>query len=268
MLDLIAQPRVPPPARPRPGSRRRLLPWSSRRWCDYFHDQRLRLLIIPWWRGAGLSAAERDLIVQSLRVFQQGEGQEGRHFYRCARAYAEAAGDWVYAAAHRLFMAEEKRHGHDLGRFLSLAGAAPLTANSLLTRAFCWCGSRGGLEPTLQVILISEVLALVYYAALRRATGSAVLGRLCAQILRDEKMHVRFQAERLAIFRRRRRWLLLILSHAIDALLFVAAALAVWCGHRRVLAAGGYRFPAFWRQTRKVSRGIARIKDPRAYQSI
>jgi hypothetical protein len=270
MLSLIGFLRVPIPAKPlhRPRPRGRPRPWSSRQWCDYFHRQWHHLLIIPWRSGAGLTPSERDLIAPSLRVFQQGEAQEGGHFYRCARAHAQASGDFEYAEAHRLFMGEEKRHGRDLGRFLTLAGAPPLAELSRLTRAFCWCGSRGGLESTLLVILLSEVLALVYYAALGRATGSPVLHRLCAQILRDEKMHVRFQAESLARLRRRRWRPLLALSNALDAVLFVAAAWAVWLGHRRVLRAGGLGFGAFCRQASQAYRSVARLKNPRSYQSL
>lgn len=249
----------------RMGAARRQ-PWSSGRWCDYFR-QRGALLVIPWERGAGLTPAARDRIVPSLQVFQQGEPQEGGHFYRCARAHAEVSGDGEYAEAHRLFMEEEKRHGRDLARFLELAGAPVLPELSWLARAFCWCGSRGGLEPTLLVILMSEVFALVYYAALRRATGSAVLRRLCAQILRDERQHVRFHAERLAILRRDRPAALRALSHVLDALLFVGAGVACWCGHRRVLRAGGLGLAGFWRRARQCFRLVCRQKDPRHYAS-
>src|SRR5262249_33117764 len=144
-------------------------------------------------------------------------------------------GDFDYVETHRQFMNEEKRHGRDLAHFLSLAGIPVLCESSWLARGVCWCGSRGGLGPTLLVILMSEVIALVYYAALRRATGSTVLRRLCVQILRDEKQHVRFQSERLAILRRGRSPLLLMLTHAFDALLFAGAVLVCWCGHGRVL---------------------------------
>jgi hypothetical protein len=225
------------------------------------------LLTVPWERGAGLSTAERDLIAPSLQVFQQGEAQEGRHFYRCAEAYAVMNGDVEYAEAHRLFMNEEKRHGHDLARFLALAGVPVLTEQSRLTQAFCWCGSRGRLEPTLLVILMSEIIALVYYAALRRATGSVVLRRLCTQILRDERQHVRFQAERLAIMRRGRPAVLLELTQALEVLLFVGACLACWCGHRRALLAGGLGFADFWREAWRRYETARRQMDPRRYRS-
>src|SRR5260370_41580051 len=90
---------------------------SSAAWSRYFRRNGNRLLHIPWERGAELSARERVLVASSLPVFQQGEGQEGGHFFACARAYAERTGDGGYVEAHRLFMAEERRHARDPARF-------------------------------------------------------------------------------------------------------------------------------------------------------
>src|SRR5262249_55834617 len=157
-----------------------------------FRRQKGCLLAIPWEHGAGLSADEWAVVGPSLQEFQQGEGLEGGHFFRVVRAYGEQSGDWGYVEAHRLVMEEEQRHARDLGRYLGLAGVPLLTERSWLNRLFCWCGSRGGLELTLMIIVMVEVIAQVYYTALLAATGSALLRRLCAQILRDEKAHVRF----------------------------------------------------------------------------
>jgi hypothetical protein len=197
--------------------------------------------------------------------FQQGEGLEGTAFFRRVREYAERTEDWDYAEAHRLFMAEEQRHARDLGRFLALAGVPLLTSRSWLNRLFCWCGGHAGLELTLMIIAAVEVIAQVYYGALLRATGSPILGRICARILRDEKAHVRFQCERLAILRRGRAGWLLSLSHLIDLVLFVLAGLACWWGHRRVLRAGGLTWRAYWREAGRCRRRADRLKDPRTY---
>jgi hypothetical protein len=92
-----------------------------------------------------------------------------------------------------------------------------------------------------------ETLALVYYNAIRRATRSAVLRAICAQILADEVPHIRFQRERLAIlFRRRPRFAfrLTMLGHRLCFLIVVAL---VWLGHRRALRAGGYGWRRYWR---------------------
>ena len=243
--------------------RRRI--WSSRRWTAYFRRNAANQLHIRWERGAALSRQERDALAASVQVFQQGEAQEGRHFFRVAQEYAEQSGDADYVPAHRHFMAEERRHGRDLARFLELAGVPCLVKQSWLARAFCWCGSRGRLEMTLRIILMSEIIAQVYYAAVRQATGSPVLRRLCAQILRDEKAHVRFQCERLALIRSRRsRWRLL-LDHLVDAFLFVGAALACWCGHRRALRAGARTFSVYWRDAFRKAAVARKQKDPRNY---
>jgi len=90
-----------------------------------------------------------------------------------------------------------------------------------------------------------------------------VLRRLCAQILRDEKQHVRFLAERLAILRGGRNALLLVLTHALDVLLFSAAVLACWCGHWRVLQVGGLGLAGYWREASSRFRAVRRQKDPR-----
>jgi hypothetical protein len=241
-------------------------PWSSRRWCGYFRAAEGRLLSIPWQRGAGLAPEERALIAPSLREFQQGEGLEGGHFNRVVHEHAWRTSDAAYLEAHCRFMAEERRHARDLARFLGLAGVPLLTERSWLNRLFCWLGSRGGLELTLAIITMVEVIAQTYYAALRRATRSPVLRRLCAQILRDEKAHVRFQCERLAALRRGRSGWLLALTHWLDAFLFVGAGLACWWGHRRVLRVGGLGFVTFWRRAWRHLRTAAPQKDPRRYR--
>src|SRR5262249_60545744 len=57
---------------------------------------------------------------------------------------------------------------------------------------------RGDLEAWMTPVFVVEVLALVYFDAIRRATASPVLRAICQQILVDEVSHVRFQCERFA----------------------------------------------------------------------
>jgi hypothetical protein len=213
-----------------------------------------------------LTPHEKELLAPSLRECQQGEGLEGGHFFRCVKAYGRRTGDWDYVEAHRLFMAEEQRHAHVLGRYLAMARIPLLTERSWLNHIFCWVGSRGGLEATLAIILMVEVIAQTYYPGLRQASGSTVLRRLCEQILRDEKSHVRFQAERLAYLRRGRSCWRLLLTHVFDFLLFVGAGLSCWLGHRRVLRAGGHRFRGYWTLAGKKLRRAWTIKNPRNYR--
>ena len=242
-----------------------LRPWPARRWCSYFLRQHNTLLAIPWECGHQLTPEERATVAPSLGEFQQGEGLEGGHFFACVSRYGQETGDWDYVRAHRLFMAEEKRHARDLARYLGLAGIPLLARRSRWNEAFCWLGSRGGLETTLAIILMVEVIAQTYYTALRGTTRCLVLRRLCDQILRDEKSHVRFQAERLAILRRQRSSLALFVTHCLEVLLFFGAGMACGLGHHRLLWASGFGFFRFWAEAWTKQRSARRQKDPRNY---
>src|SRR5262249_18469329 len=145
------------------------------------------------------------------------------------------------------FIGEEQRHSADLGRFLDLAGVPRATRHWGDTVFRALRHLLGRLEVACSILVVVEVLALLYYAAIRRATGSAVLRRICEQILADEVPHVRFQCERLAVLRRGRCRVFRALTAAVHRVLFAGTTLAVWLGHRRALRAGGFPFRRFWR---------------------
>src|SRR5207253_3975818 len=130
---------------------------------------------------------------------------------------------------------------------------------------FRWLRHRAGLETAIIVVLTPELIAMVYYAALREATGSAVLRRICEQILIDEVEHIRFQSERLAILRRgRARWRIACL-HGWQRLLFWGTCWVVWWKHGRALRAGGFGFRRFWRSAwHELNAALVKM-DPRHY---
>src|SRR5262249_37080603 len=154
---------------------------SSAAWCRYFRANALALLDVPWEQGAALTEAERSAVAASLQGFQLGESSEGRHLLDRARDYARRTGDWGYVEAVRAFIGEEQRHARDLGSFLKLAGV-PLLSRTWTDAVFRWLRHRAGLEVSIAVLITAEVIAKVYYDAVRSATGSAVLRRLCDQI--------------------------------------------------------------------------------------
>jgi len=247
-----------------PGGKLRRV-WSWQRWIQHYQHNARTLRPISWERGSEVSAGEMVTFVPSLQFMQQGEGLEGGHFFRCVRRYAEQTGERDYVLAHQLFMAEEKRHAADLERWLESAGVPLLSEQSWLTRLFRWCGSRGGLEQTLVVVLITEVCSPVYYASLRQATGSRVLRQICTQILHDEAFHVRFQCEVLARLRRGRPGWLLALTHLLDSVLFCCAGLVCWWGHRRALRGMGQTFTGFWRRLWLQRHRAWTLKNPAGY---
>ncbi len=258
---------VPPRSGPKPASRApsRGTIWSSAQWVAYFRGNNERRMPVPWEAGAGVTPEELAAVAASLRAWQLGETSDGRRLVRTAERYAAWAGDPEFVEATRLFIGEEQRHGAELGRFLDLAGVPRATWNwgdALFRFARYWLpGVEGWATPVVMV----EAHAMLYYAALRRATGSPVLRAVCKQILADEVPHLRFQCERLAAARRRRPRVFLAATVAAHRLFFAATTLAVWVGHRRALRAGGYSLRSFWRASWATMRPLWKRMDPRGY---
>ena len=218
----------------------------SESWLDYYRDNREALLEIPWERGAEISESEHDAIWESVREFQLGESSEGKHIMHCAREFAARRRTPAYAEVIELFVREEQRHARDLGRFMDLAGI-PRRARTWPDTVFRRLRQLGGLEVSISVLITAEIIAKVYYAALREATGSSVLRRICDQVLRDEHEHVRFQCDYLAVLRGKRRPALLALTGAVQRFLFFGTCLVVWKCHNRAIRKGGMGFGRFWR---------------------
>ena len=241
-------------------------PRSSASWAAYFRDNDRHLLPLPWSGGAGVTPEEREAVAASVQEFQLGESSEGRNLINAARAYAAASGDADYVEALLLFIAEEHRHARDLGGFLDLAGV-PRAAHAWPDTVFRWLRRGASLETSIVVLVTAEVIAKVYYAALREATGSPLLRRLCDQILRDEVAHVHFQTERLAVLRKRRRRSLVWLSATLHRVLMFGTIFVVWHKHGRAMRAGGYPFRRFWRETWGELSDALRGADPARFTS-
>ena len=115
-----------------------------------------------------------------------------------------------------------------------------------------------------QASVTAEVIAKVYYAALREATGSRLLRRLCDQILRDEVAHVHFQTERLAVLRAGRSSWRVRFSSSLHRFLMFGTIFVVWHKHGRAMKHGGYSFGRFWRDTWKETHAALRRAEPAA----
>jgi hypothetical protein len=236
-------------------------------WIAYLERNRRELTPIPWSDGVTLTAGERDAIATSIQEFQVGESSEGRHLFTAAQRYAADSGDGEYLTALRLFVAEEHRHAADLGRVMDLAGI-PRTSKTWPDRVFRFLRRRAGLELSISVLVTAEVIAKVYYAALRDATRSSVLRTLCEQILRDELEHVRFQCERLAILRQHRGGVRLLGTAVLHRVLFFGTCLVVWRRHGRAMRAGRLTFRSFWRRAWDELGDALAVANPRVYASF
>ncbi len=212
-------------------------------WVARFERNRDQQPDIPW-EAAKLTAPERRAALGSLREFQLGESSEGRNLKRAARAYARRVRDPEYAAAIDLFIAEEQAHAAWLGRYLDEVGA-PRLNRSWRDRIFRRLRRRGGIETAICVLLTAEMIANVYYEALREATDCPALRAVCERILLDERAHVRFHCERLFLMRcMRPAWRNRVSAFAQRALL-LGALPAVWSGHRLVFDRAGLSFRRF-----------------------
>ena len=220
---------------------------TSREWRAYYEQNARSLVDIPWDAGAELTQVERVAITTSVQGFQAGESSEGRHLYRAAAQYGDESNDQEYIRAIGLFIGEEQRHARDLARFLKLNDIPTLTTTAP-DRVFRWLRHLvGSLENSIAVLITAEIIARVYYAALKAATKSTILDTLCAQILRDEEKHVEFQAEQLGRLRARRGPMLYAATVGLQRCLFWGTCLVVWLFHRKAFRRGGYGFDRFWR---------------------
>jgi hypothetical protein len=220
---------------------------TSLEWRQYYEENACSLLEIPWNLGHELTHEEQKAIASSVQDFQAGESSEGRHLFLYAKAYARRTGDYEYVEAIRLFIAEEQRHARDLAHFLQINDIS-LVRTTFADRVFRRLRQIfNGLEISIAVLVTAEIIAKVYYVALRDATNSVVLRVLCDLILRDEVKHVEFQIERLGQLRVRRSWILLHVTMALQRFLFWGTCIVVWIFHDKVFRKSGYSFRRFWK---------------------
>src|SRR5258705_7170621 len=218
----------------RMGSKGNRQVWPSQRWVEYFRKNEASLMVIPWELGIELSPEEKRAIASSVPEFQLGESSDGLRFIEMAELHALHGGDVEYVRALKLFIREEQRHGRELGKVLDLAGI-PRIKHSWSDAVFRWLRHRCGLGLSIAILVTAEIVAKIYYIAVRAATTSAPIRRLCDQILQDEVEHIWFQCERLAILRRYWPRVLITMVHGWHREFMAGACVVVWRKHRLLL---------------------------------
>ncbi len=212
--------------------------WTSADWLRHFEQRAATRPALPFERGISLSTDERRDLLPSMAIFQRGESGTGRHLLRVAEIHARAIGDVDYVPALRQFLAEENTHGAMLGAYLDTCGY-PRLEQTWTDNGFRWARHLSGLEVAVSVLVTAEVIAMVYYAALRKASSCLVLRELCEQVLDDEVYHLHFQGVRLGGLQRGRsrfghRWTTAMLTAMLEA-----AGRLVWSTHRAVFLRAG-----------------------------
>jgi hypothetical protein len=223
---------------------------TTQDWVDHFRWNGSVAMRVPWHIGPDLSDAERASIAHSIQMFQLGENSEGRHLMRYARVWAERIGDSAYPEAIRMLIGEEQRHAGVLGRFMEMNGIARLKRGC--TDGIFWRARNmfGNLEISISVLVTAEIIAKVYYPALREATESIVLRAICEQIYREEIAHVEFQTEQLARIREGRPAYAIFATRILHRLFFYPTMIVVGLSHRLVLRRGGLSLWQFFLRCR------------------
>lgn len=246
------------PARSLPQAR------PSEHWERHFEANRAARLRIPEGMPPRLDARLAGVLGASIAEFELGESSEGRHLLGFARAWGRASGDEAYVKAMAHFIAEENDHARYLRGVMrqeSLCRAGKTTADSV----FRAVRKLGGLELSIMVLVTAELIAQVYYRGLRDASESPELRAVCRRILADEKHHIDFQCERLAILRSGRSGVTLWRRRWTHRAMMAAAVAVVWRKHGPALREGGYTFGKFARHNAAKFRRAMGIADPRGY---
>ena len=216
----------------------------SAEWIDYMIWNRDHQNPIPWDSGYEIALEEGKAISKSIGIFQLGEAGEGSHFIRQAGKQSGHFGDPDYAEAAKLFIAEEQRHSRLLFRFMEQQDI-PCLQSHWSDGFFRRLRKCLNLEVCIAVLITGEIIARLYYAALRDATESPVLRAICNQILQDEEKHIFFQGGALGRIRQHRSTLELAACDEFQRLLFAGALLVVWKDHGSVYRRAGIGFKKY-----------------------
>ena len=226
-------------------------PLSTQDCVDHFRWNGSVAMRIPWHIGPDLTDADRAAIAHSIQIFQLGENSEGRHLMRYAKEWATRTGDTAYPEAIRMLIGEEQRHASVLGRFMEMNNIACLKHGSS-DRIF-WQARNflGNLEISISVLVTAEIIAKIYYPALRDATASIVLREICEQIQREEIAHVEFQTQQLARIRRDRPAYAIWATRLLHRLLFYPTLIIVAMSHRKAIRRASLSPHQFFIQCRR-----------------
>ncbi|MGB8002086.1 MAG: ferritin-like domain-containing protein [Anaerobacillus sp.] len=213
--------------------------FDFRSWVDYFKNNKGNLHSIEWSEGYQLSSHEYHTIYQSLQQFQVGERSEGKFLIKSTKRYLSKMKDHSYLQAIILFIHEEQRHAKELARFMEKQ-QIPTIRKHWVDQVFRKLRRFASLEQSITVLLTAELIATVYYDALKRSTKSKVLRGICEQILDDEAKHVEFQSVALHQMSNNRKKVTKGIVKAIRMSLFLGTLIIVWFQHHKVFRAGGY----------------------------
>jgi hypothetical protein len=213
-------------------------------WKEYFESNQGHFKDIDWEGPDGLTDNEAEFIYKSIRQFQHGENSEGRHLFQ----FAKKLNNEAYLQCIRFFIKEEQMHAAVLGKFMARYRIRKIKSH-WIDIVFRRLRKLAGLENSILVLLTAEIISKIYYEALGNVTRSALLQKICTQILRDEDQHIAFQCYTLGLLHSRKNLLSGFLTRSWHLVLMTGTLLIVWLYHGKVLRKGGFYFSRFFLQT-------------------
>lgn len=205
-------------------------------WNAYFetHHQE-QFSSVNWHQEDTLSEAEKKLITKSIQQFQKGENSDGKNLLSKSTQLHDSS----YTSSIRNFIKEEQNHSKALGTFMDLHSIDRIQKHPLdaIFKSLLHSLGIGGNVITLTT---AEIISMVYYDALKKATQSKLLQNICDAILEDEVEHLKFQSLSLSVIYKN-SFIKNILLSLYHSLLIRGTILAVWFFHKDVLKQGHIR---------------------------
>lgn len=216
-------------------------------WSLYFKENAKRLLRVDS-DSYQVTEEERARITRSIQQFQLGEASEGKLLRAKAKQFAKKWNDPAYEQSIDLLIKEENRHSAYLGAFMREQNI-PRTQRVWTDSIFRVIRNLASLELSIRVLVTAEIVALLYYRCLGKATQSPVLSNICKRMLEEEEKHVRFQMFHIHRINVLRFPLFSAWMDIGHALLLYVTTLAVWKDHKPVLKMEFKNFREFFNAT-------------------
>lgn len=220
---------------------------TSKEWIEYFRTNALEQRV-DWNQIPQISKSEIEKILPSLQAWQLGETSDGRHLIQASSKYAVKINDYEYIDAVKLFIAEEQKHGINLGKYLDAIDKPRINQNwgdSLFRKIRYYNTS---MEIWTVAVITVESAAQIFYQCLKDASGCKLLKEICTDILIDEAYHIDFQTERLQLIFSNKSSASRLFSRVIYPVFFFTTSYVIWLAHKEAFKAGGTNFKKYFRK--------------------
>lgn len=213
-------------------------------WINHFQNNKLAALHMDAVDQTQLTTEEYNTIYQSIQQFQIGESSEGKYLMKAANEYLKDKSYNGYAEALKLFIQEEQRHARYLAYFMKVEDI-PVIKKHWIDQIFRKLRRLASLKQSITVLLAAEIIATVYYEALKNVTNSKLLIDICNRLLLDEAKHVEFQSITLNRIDKNKSPFKKQLQKSARFTFLMGTLFTVWFSHKKVLKNGGYPFSKY-----------------------